>query len=350
MIDQPKDIRQGEELDLSKLEGYLKVHLSGIEGSLEVKQFPSGFSNLTYLIKAGEFEYVLRRPPFGANIKGGHDMSREFKVLKALESFYGKAPKPVLFCDDHQVMGADFYLMERVEGVILRGRPPNDMFIQPETFKAISESTIDQLAALHLVDLEEAGLADFGKPKGYTQRQVEGWIKRYFKAKTDEVSSMEEVAQWLAANVPEQQYVSLIHNDYKYDNLVLNPDDLSDIKAVLDWEMATVGNPLMDLGTSLAYWAQADDSDALKPFSLTWMPGNYTRAEFVNRYEEKTGFDLSNQVFYYVFGAFKIGVIIQQIYARYKAGLTKDPRFANLIFAVKACGANAVKALERDKI
>ncbi len=350
MIDQPKDIRQGEELDLHKLESYLKDHLTDIEGSLEVKQFPSGFSNLTYLIKAGESEYVLRRPPFGANIKGGHDMSREFKVLKALESFYGKAPKPVLFCDDHQVMGADFYLMERVEGVILRGRPPKDVVIKPETFKAISESTIDQLAALHLVDLEEAGLADFGKPEGYTQRQVDGWIKRYFKAKTDEISSMEQVAEWLTANVPEQQYVSLIHNDYKYDNLVLNPSDLSDIKAVLDWEMATVGNPLMDLGTSLAYWAQADDSDSLKPFSLTWMPGNYTRAEFVNRYEEKTGFDLSNQVFYYVFGAFKIGVIIQQIYARYKAGLTKDPRFANLIFAVKACGANAVKTLERDRI
>ena len=247
-------------------------------------------------------------------------------------------------------MGADFYLMERVEGVILRGRLPKDMLIQPETFKAISESTIDQLAALHLVDLEKAGLADFGKPKGYTQRQVDGWIKRYFKAKTDEVSSMEKAAEWLAANVPEQQYVSLIHNDYKYDNLVLNPDDLSDVKAVLDWEMATVGNPLMDLGTSLAYWAQSDDSDALKPFTLTWMSGNYSRAQFVDRYAKQTGYDLRNQVFYYVFGAFKIGVIIQQIYARYKAGLTQDPRFANLIFAVRACGANAIKALERDKI
>ncbi len=350
MIDSAKDIRPGEELDLQKLEGYLKDKLNGIEGTLELKQFPSGFSNLTYLLKAGTKEYVLRRPPFGANIKGGHDMSREFKVLKALESFYGKAPKPVLFCNDHEVMGSDFYLMERVEGVILRGRPPKDMVIQPGTFKAISESTIDQLAALHLVDLKKAGLSGFGKPEGYTQRQVDGWIKRYFKAKTDEVTSIEKVAEWLVANVPEQQYISLIHNDYKYDNLVLNPEDLSDIRAVLDWEMATVGNPLMDLGTSLAYWAQADDSEALKPFSLTWMPGNYSRAEFVNRYADQTGFDLTDQVFYYVFGAFKIGVIIQQIYARYKMGLTKDPRFANLIFAVKACGANAVTALEKDEI
>lgn len=350
MIDSAKDIRPGEELDLQKLKTYLLDRLDGFEGNLEVKQFPSGFSNLTYLLKVGNQEYVLRRPPFGANIKGGHDMSREFKVLKALDSFYGKAPKPILFCNDHEVMGADFYLMERVEGVILRGRPPKDMQIQPATFKAISESTIDQLAALHLVNLEDSGLSNFGKPEGYTQRQVDGWIKRYFKAKTDEVASMEQVAEWLAANVPEQQYISLIHNDYKYDNLVLNPDDLSDIRAVLDWEMATEGNPLMDLGTSLAYWAQADDSDALKPFSLTWMPGNYNRREFVNRFAEKTGFDLKDQVFYYVFGAFKIGVIIQQIYARYKLGLTQDPRFANLIFAVKACGANAVKALEKDEI
>lgn len=350
MIDKAKEIRKGEELDIIKLRTYLGDHLKGFSGEIELSQFPSGFSNLTYLLKSGDQEFVLRRPPFGANIKGGHDMSREFKVLKSLESFYGKAPQPILFCDDHEVMGADFYLMERVEGVILRGKLPAGFLIDESTFQAISEATIDHLAALHLVNLKEAGLSDFGKPDGYTERQVLGWVKRYFKAKTDEVESMELVADWLSKHIPDQHAVALIHNDYKYDNLVLHPEKLSEIKAVLDWEMATIGNPLMDLGTSLAYWAEANDSDALKPFSITWMPGNYTRKEFADRYAAQTGYDLKELVFYYVFGAFKIGVIIQQIYARYKKGLTNDPRFTHLIYAVKACGANAVRALEKDKI
>lgn len=350
MIDKAKDIRKGEELDLLKLTDYLKDHLDGFSGSVEVSQFPSGFSNLTYLIKDGENEYVLRRPPFGANIKGGHDMSREFRVLSALKPVYSKVPKPVLFCEDQSVMGADFYMMDRVKGVILRSAPPKDLDLNPVLMRSISEACIDNLAELHTMDLKAAGLSDFGKPDGYTQRQVEGWIGRYYKAETDALESMNQVADWLQKNIPEQKYVSFIHNDYKYDNLVLNPEKLDEIIAVLDWEMSTVGNPLMDLGTSLAYWAQADDSEALKPFSLTWLPGNYTRNELVTRYAEKTGFDLKDQVFYYMFGAFKIGVIIQQIYARYKKGLTQDPRFANLIYAVKACGANAVKALERDKI
>jgi aminoglycoside phosphotransferase (APT) family kinase protein len=350
MIDKAKDIRKGEELDLSILTDYLTDHLDGFSGLVEVSQFPSGFSNLTYLVKDGTQEYVLRRPPFGANIKGGHDMSREFRVLSALKPVYSKVPKPVLFCEDQSVMGADFYMMERVKGVILRSAPPKDLDLNPALMRSISEACIDNLAELHTMDLKAAGLSDFGKPDGYTQRQVEGWIGRYYKAETDQLESMNQVADWLQKNIPEQKYVSFIHNDYKYDNLVLNPEKLDEIIAVLDWEMSTVGNPLMDLGTSLAYWAQADDSEALKPFSLTWLPGNYTRNELVERYAEKTGFDLKDQVFYYVFGAFKIGVIIQQIYARYKKGLTQDPRFANLIYAVKACGANAVKALEKGRI
>lgn len=350
MIDQAKDIRKGEELDVDKLKSYLSDHLAGFSGQLGISQFPSGFSNLTYLLKSGNKEYVLRRPPFGANIKGGHDMGREFKVLSLLKPVYPKVPTPMLHCLDESVIGAEFYVMERVSGVILRGRPPKGLVLTPSVMKSISEACIDNLANLHTMDLKTAGLESFGKPEGYTNRQVEGWINRYYKAETDTISAMDEVAEWMKANMPEQQYVSFIHNDYKYDNLVLNPEKLDEIIAVLDWEMSTVGNPLMDFGTSLAYWAQADDSDALKPFSLTWLPGNLKRAEFADRYGEKTGFDLSNQVFYYVFGAFKIGVIIQQIYARYKKGLTQDPRFANLIYAVMACADNARKAIERDKI
>ena len=350
MIDQSTDIRKGEELDLDVLKQYLSGELDGFSGELDISQFPSGFSNLTYLIKSGDKEYVLRRPPFGANIKGGHDMGREFRVLSALKPVYPYVPEPILYCQDEAVMGAEFYMMERVRGVILRGRPSKELDLRPEVMKSISESTVDHLAALHSMDLAEAGLQDFGRPEGYTQRQVEGWIARYYKAETDKIPAMDAVAEWMKEHMPEQRYVSFIHNDYKYDNLVLDPNDLSKIIAVLDWEMSTVGNPLMDLGTSLAYWAQGDDSDALKPFSLTWLAGNLNRKEFVDRYEEKTGFDLSDQVFYYVFGAFKIGVIIQQIYARYKKGFTKDPRFANLIYAVMACAANAQKALERDEI
>ncbi|MBO3697901.1 phosphotransferase family protein [Roseivirga sp. E12] len=350
MIDQPKDIRKGEELDLDKLKAFLSENLPEFSGEIAVSQFPSGFSNLTYLLKSGNKEYVLRRPPFGANIKGGHDMSREFKVLSLLKPVYPKVPTPVLFCNDESVLGAEFYMMERVKGVILRGRPPKDINLSPDLMKSISEACIDNLAALHTMDIETSDLNSFGKPEGYTQRQVEGWIRRYYKAETDELGSMNAVANWLEEHLPLQEQISFIHNDYKYDNLVLNPDNLSEIIAVLDWEMSTVGNPLMDLGTSLAYWAQADDSEALKPFSLTWLPGNLDRAQFAERYGERTGFDLKNLVYYYAFGAFKIGVIIQQIYARYKKGLTQDPRFANLIYAVKACGANAAKAIERDKI
>lgn len=350
MLDKATDIRKGEELDTAVLKDYLSANLKGFSGELEISQFPSGFSNLTYLLKSGGTEYVLRRPPFGANIKGGHDMHREYRVLSALEGFYAKAPRAVLYTDDTSVMGAEFYMMERVKGVILRGRPPKDLVLTPDTMRSVSEACVDNLADLHLMDLEKAGLADFGKPEGYTERQVTGWVKRYFNAQTDELPEMAQLAEWLGKNIPEQRYISFIHNDYKYDNLVLNPDKLDDIIAVLDWEMSTVGNPLMDMGTSLAYWAQEDDSEALKPFSLTWLPGNLNRAEFVERYAEKTGFDLGDQVFYYVFGAFKIGVIIQQIYARYKKGLTKDPRFANLIYAVMACGANAVKALEKGRV
>lgn len=350
MLDQATDIRKGEELDLVKLKNFLSDQLDGFSGDLQVSQFPSGFSNLTYLVKTEQAEYVLRRPPFGANIKGGHDMHREYRVLSALQGHYGKAPRPVVYTDDESVMGAEFYMMERVKGVILRGRPPKDLNLNPEVMRSISEATVDNLAALHTMDLEKAGLSDFGKPEGYTARQVTGWIKRYYNAETDKIPAMDAVAEWMGNNMPAQDLTSFIHNDYKYDNLVLNPEKLDDIIAVLDWEMSTVGNPLMDMGTSLAYWAQANDSDALKPFSLTWLPGNLDRAGFVERYAEKTGFDLKDQVFYFVFGAFKIGVIIQQIYARYKKGFTQDPRFANLIYAVMACGANAQKAIENDKI
>ncbi|MEO1053172.1 MAG: phosphotransferase family protein [Bacteroidota bacterium] len=349
-LDSARSIREGEELDTEKLSAYLKEQSEGFQGDIQVSQFPSGYSNLTYLLQIGDKEYVLRRPPFGANIKSAHDMGREYKVLSMLKPVYEKVPQPVLYCEDEAVIGGPFYMMERVTGIILRNQPPKGITMDTDTMKGISEACVDNLAALHNIDIVSTGLAEMGKPEGYISRQVEGWIKRYYNAETDKIKHMDATAEWMRANMPEDGTPSFIHNDYKYDNLVLDSKNLSNIEAVLDWEMATVGDPLMDLGTSLGYWGEANDSPALKPFNLTWLPGNLTREEVVERYATKTGKQLENMLFYYVFGSFKIGVIVQQIYARYKKGFTKDPRFAQLIYVVNACADNAQKAVSMGRI
>lgn len=351
MLDQPTPTRAGEELDIQKLQDYLRGKVPGFDKEIVIKQFPGGYSNLTYFVQAGEYEYVLRRPPFGANIKSAHDMEREFTVLTKLHAAgFTKVPDTVHICADEQLMGAKFYLMKRVKGVILRNRLPKDISVSEDTFRSLSKATIKQLVKLHQIDIHAAGLDALGKPEGYVQRQVEGWTKRYINSQTDDIASMNEVAQWMPKNIPTTLRTSFIHNDFKYDNLVLNPNDLTDIIAILDWEMATVGDPLMDLGTTLAYWAEASDPDALKPFNLTWMPGNFTRKEVVEHYQQQSGTPIDNMVFYYAFGAFKVGVICQQIYYRYKQGLTKDPRFASLIYVIKACGENARRAIEKNTI
>lgn len=351
MLDQPTQTRAGEELDAKKLQDYLRDKIPGFEKEISIKQFPGGYSNLTYFVQAGEYEYVLRRPPFGANIKSAHDMEREFTVLTKLqEAGFSKVPDAVHLCANENVMGVKFYLMTRVKGVILRNRLPKDISVSEETFKSLSKATIDQLAKLHQIDIHTSGLDALGKPEGYVQRQVDGWTKRYINSQTDDITSMNEVAAWMQKNIPTTTSTSFIHNDFKYDNLVLSPNDLTDIIAILDWEMATVGDPLMDLGTTLAYWAEASDPDALKPFNLTWMSGNFTRKEVVEYYQQQSGTPIDNIVFYYAFGAFKVGVICQQIYYRYKQGLTKDPRFASLIYVIKACGENARRAIDRNKI
>lgn len=350
MIDQAQKVREGENLDEDKLKRYLQEQLKDFSGDVEIQQFPSGYSNLTYLLKSGEKEYVLRRPPFGANIKSAHDMGREYRVLSALKPIYGQVPRPVHYCEEKSVIGAPFYLMERVKGIILRNKPPQGLDLTPKLMRSISEAAVDNLADLHSLDLQSSNLISMGKPEGYVQRQVEGWIKRYNKAETDKMEGMDKAARWMQENQPTESSVAFIHNDYKYYNLVLDPKNPSRIIAVLDWEMATVGYPLMDLGTSLGYWAEDNDSPALKPFNLTWMPGNLTRQEVVERYAQRRGIEVPNMLFYYVFGAFKIGVIVQQIYARYQKGFTQDPRFAGLIHVVQACAANAERAMQTKNI
>jgi aminoglycoside phosphotransferase (APT) family kinase protein len=351
MIDQPTDIRRGEELDAAALAAYLRAEAPALTGPLTVQQFPSGFSNLTYLLRMGERELVLRRPPFGADIKSAHDMGREYRVLSGLNRVWDKAPQPLLYCEDASVLGAPFYVMERVTGVILRAQPPADLALTPAVMTGISGAVVDTLAEIHALDIEAAGLADLGRPQGYVARQVAGWRKRYRNAQTDDILALERVIEWLDSEQPAKSGAALIHNDFKHDNVVLEPDDLGTVRAVLDWEMCTVGDPLMDLGTTLGYWLEPDDPPALRAMlGLTLLPGNFTRAEVAARYAAASGRPLDDPLFYYVYGCFKIGVIVQQIYARYRKGLTRDARFAPLIHVVRACGETAALALEKGRI
>lgn len=352
-LDPSRPVRSGEELDAGWLARFLVETLPGARGPLAIEQFPSGHSNLTYRLKLGEQELVLRRPPFGAKaIKAGHDMQREFRLLSALHPTFGKVPKPLVYVgEEDSPMQAPFYVMERVPGLILRNRPPKDVALTPERMRRLSESFVDQLVALHALDLDATGLRAFGKPEGYLARQVAGWTERYQRAKTDELPEMEHVAAWLAAHVPAEALPALIHNDFKYDNLVLDPDTLA-VRAVLDWEMATVGDPLSDLGMALAYWIQADDPEEARALNvgLTVLPGNLTRAELVSRYAEKTGRDVSGIHWHYVLSLFKVAVIAQQIYARFKKGLTQDERFGMLIMAVGVLGRLAARVIETEEV
>jgi aminoglycoside phosphotransferase (APT) family kinase protein len=353
VLDRPRPVRPGEELDLTRLEGALRgLFLPGLEGPLVIEQFPSGHSNLTYLIRAGEQELVLRRPPVGAQVKSGHDMGREYRILSRLGRVYPKVPRALAYCEDEQVIGAPFFVMERVRGVILRSRLPEGFRPGRDAMRRISEAFIDNLAELHAVDVQAAGLADLGRGEGYVERQISGWTERWRAARTEYVPDIEIVYGWLAEHRPIESGSCLIHNDYKYDNVVLDPQDLGRIAGVLDWEMATVGDPLMDLGCALGYWIDPDDPPALRmlPFGPTALPGNLSRRELAERYAKLTGRGLENLLFYYAYALFKIAVIAQQIYARYKKGLTQDERFAGFGVAVQILGRTAVRALEQGRI
>lgn len=344
-------IRAGEELPLDRLAEYLKQHLPAADETLTVEQFPDGHSNLTYLLHLGDQEWVLRRPPFGNVVASAHDMGREFKILSRLSAVYPAAPRPELYCDDESIIGSPFYLMERRHGLILRKTLPAGMTIDADLARRTSCALIDNLAALHAIDYRKAGLTDMGKPEGYVQRQVAGWTKRYTQAQTSAVPAIDRVADWLNHNLPAESGAAVIHNDYKYDNVMLNRDDPTRIVAVLDWEMATLGDPLMDLGTSLGYWVEASDPEPLRQaaFGPTALPGSLTRREIVERYQERTGVAVPNARFYYCFGLFKLAVIVQQIYARFVRGSTTDPRFAHLDRLVTILGEQADRTLNRAK-
>lgn len=345
--DLPIAVQPEDAPDLTAINSFLQSEAPEIGPVLYVKRFPGGFSNLTYCLQTAEKEYVLRRPPLGAAIQSAHDMGREYRVLRLLQPHYAKIPAPVAFCENSDLIGAPFYIMERMEGVILRAHNTPKMQLEPLLLRRISEALIDNLAALHAIDIETTGLAQLGKPDGYVQRQVEGWIKRYFNAETDHIPAMNALAEWMPQHLPAAQSPTLLHNDYKHDNVLLDPSDLAQIRGVLDWEMATVGDPLMDLGATLAYWIEAGDPEIMRSYNLTWLPGNLTRSEVITRYAEKSGRDLSDIRFYYVFGMFKNAVIGQQIYARWKKGQAQDPRFGKLIEMVRVLGEMGVRALEK---
>jgi aminoglycoside phosphotransferase (APT) family kinase protein len=351
VIDRPTRIRQGEELDLKAVEAFLKDRIPGLTGELVVEQFPSGFSNLTYLMKMGDKELVLRRPPFGRKAKSAHDMGREYHVMSALNSVFPYCPKILAYTEDESHMGCPFYVMERIKGIILRKKLPKGLTLSPDEMRRLCETLLDVQFELHGVDYRKIGLEGFGKPEGYVKRQVEGWSERYRAARTPDAPDFEDVMKWLHEKMP-PDFVrpALIHNDYKFDNVVLDPDNPLKIIGVLDWEMATIGDPLMDLGNSLGYWVQAGDPQDIQAIGMlpTNLPGALTREEMVSRYAEKAGITIDNFDFYLCFGIFRIVVILQQIYYRFYHGQTKDERFKMLIFGVHIAGDAARRILQQS--
>ena len=351
-FDETREVRPGEELEPAALDAFRRLAVGGepIEPPL-VRQFPGGYSNLTYALTWDDRDFVLRRAPFGARGGSAHDMVREYRVLAALHAAGVRVPRPLALCEDPSLLGSPFYIMERVRGVILRGTRLTDG-MDPPRVRALCESMVATLAGIHAVDIRTPAIAALGNPAGYAARQVSGWTRRWEAARTSEVPAIERVAAWLAERVQARPSMpsrpALVHNDYKLDNLMLDPGDTSRVRAVLDWEMATVGDAALDLGTSLAYWTDPDDPPAWRAIQSrngTVLPHGPTRADLVAMYESATGAPVEDAVFAYVLGLFKVAVIAQQIYARYVAGHTRDPRFAQLDQVVAVIGDVARRAI-----
>lgn len=342
-------VRADEVFDVSAVERYLRSQLQGVgEGALIVRQFPAGASNLTYLLRMGTWEGVLRRPPLGPVPPKAHDMERECRLLQKIHAVFPLAPRPYLFCDDLSVIGAPFYVMERRHGIVLNDRFPPTHPPTEGLCARLSQAVVETLAQIHAVDWQAVGLGDFGYPQGFLARQVKRWIEAYARAQTDELPLVEPLTRWLTEHRPEEQQPTLIHNDFKLNNMLLSAEDLTTPTAVLDWEMATIGDPLLDLAITLSYWVNPDDPEELRTIlpTVTTHPGFISRAAFMERYEELTGRDLSAMPFYLVFGYFRMVVIIQQIYARWKRGQTQDERFAGFGSRVRALVAHAARLAE----
>lgn len=348
-----QNVRKGEELTETPLKNFLvdKGLIKDATSPWLVDQYTHGYSNLTYRIEIEYKEYVLRRPPFGA-VKRGHDMKREFTVQSAVYKSFPKVPIMYAYTDSADILGCQFYLMEKVQGIILNAKEAKKRLIPPQDFKTIANSWLDTFVALHRLDYKEVGLSDLGKPEGYVERQVTNWGKQYLAAATQEVAAAHKVMRWMQDNQPKTYKKSLVHNDFKYDNIVFRDDSWTEVRAVLDWEMATLGDPLMDLGTSLGYWTMHTDHQFVQQGipSPTILEGNPSRSEIVELYAQKSGESVNHLIFYYAFGLFKIAVIAQQIFYRYNKGLTTDPRFAQLDKASELLCNLAWQAIQTQKI
>jgi aminoglycoside phosphotransferase (APT) family kinase protein len=328
--DEPRSVRGEDAFDVEAVHAWLADRVDDLGGSPpEVRQFSGGASNLPYLLRYPDRDLILRRPPAGEKAASAHDMRREHRVQSLLKPVYPCVPEMIAFCDDPAFIGSEFYVMERLEGIILRADLPPGLDLTEPQVRELCTSVVDGLIDLHAIDPEEAGLTGLGRGEGYVERQISGWSKRYRAARTWNVPRFEKVMAWLEANRPADVASRVIHNDYRFDNVVLDPDDPTRIVGVLDWEMATLGDPLMDLGASLAYWVQADDDRVFAAFRRqpTHVPGMLTRAEVVDRYLERTGFSIGDWRFYEVYGLFRLAVIVQQIYRRYARRETRNPAF-----------------------
>ena len=353
ITDKASPIRPGEEIDPVAVQKFLQDNIIDLSGDLSITQFPSGYSNLTYLLEMGGRQMVLRRPPIGAKVKAGHDMGREYRMLQAIYPVFPYCPEPLVFTEDTSIIGAPFFVMSKLSGIILRKDLPEGLSFSREQAANLCRELTDLQAKIHLIDIKSAGLDFIGKPAGYVQRQVEGWSQRYRKARTDDAPDCEVIMAWLKDKMPtDTDRPTLVHNDYKLDNVVLNPEKPEKIIGILDWEMTTCGDPLMDLGNSLAYWVEENDPKEMLMIRTmpTNMPGALTRQEILDHYEMRTGRSTRQFDFYYTFGLFRLAVIAQQIYYRYFHKITANKRFAALIYAVNALEKTALKVIESSDL
>ncbi|MBH0029174.1 phosphotransferase family protein [Pseudoalteromonas sp. SWN29] len=331
LLDQAKSVRQGEELDTQKVDAWLKQHITHLTGEPSVTQYAGGASNWTYCLDYPQQSLILRRAPKGTKAKGAHDMGREYKLQHALKPVYSYVPRMEAFCDDESILGTDFYVMEKLTGIIPRKNLPRDLTVTPERTKQLCENVLDCLVELHKVDYKHANLSHLGKGEGYTQRQISGWSERFTKAKTWNVPSGKKVIKWLENNMPSHERICITHNDFRFDNVVLDANDYTKVLGILDWELATLGDPLMDLGNTLAYWVEPGDDFLAQAtrHQPTHLKGMLTRKEVVAYYCKKMDITVDDFTFYEVYGLFRLAGIVQQIYYRYHHGQTKNPAFKN---------------------
>lgn len=343
-------VRSGEELDWVALDRYLKSEIPYLEGEPAVSQFAGGNSNLTYRLRYVNDDLVIRRPPFGTKAKSAHSMSREYRVMKHLMPVFSAVPEVLCYSDDETVIGSEFYVMRKVPGQLIKEQIPSAWGFTAEDTRRFCGRFWEKLIELHSVDYEAAGLGTFGKPEGYVSRQIAGWNQRFGKARTPDVDGFSDVRDWLENSLPaESGRYAILHGDYRIDNVILDESDPCRIRAVLDWEICALGDPLMDLGSALAYWIEEDDPPQLKSLLMqpSNAPGMLSRREILDLYSEKTGLDTSNFGFYQVYGCWRVAVILQQIYYRFYHGQTADPRFRHFGMAVQNLGEHCRRLIGR---